>query len=147
MAAPSKKSAPTIMGRPEKYTQEWLAEEAKALREWVAKDGGLYIGSFARQRGYGRQRLSEFVEKNKDFADAMDEAQLWQEEKFLTKGLNREWDSAQVRYTMARVCGDRWKNSWDKEDKDVKSSDMLEFLASLMAQAKAKDKPDANSGT
>ena len=103
-------------GRPPKYTQEWIENEAHELRQWVKKDGGIYIGSFARQRGYGRQRLLEFEKKSTEFSVAMEEARMWQEEKFLEKALTKEWDSAQVRYTMARVCGPEWRSSWDKED-------------------------------
>ena len=52
--------------------------------------------------------------------DAMEKARTWQENKFLKNGLTREWDAAQVRYTMARVCGDIWKASYDREDSDSK---------------------------
>lgn len=105
-------------GQPEKYTLEWIENEADILREWVANDGGLYIGSFARQRGYCRSRLCEFSKKSVKFSCAMDEARLWQEEKFLEKGLTKEWDATQVRYTMARVCGDIWKASYDREESE-----------------------------
>jgi hypothetical protein len=134
-------------GRPAIYDDERISQEAKALIEWTARDGGLYLDSFARQRGYSRQRLYEWEKSNIEFADALMHARAWQEEKFLTKGLNREWDATFTKYAMARVCGDKWKASWDKEDKEVKSTDVLEFLALLMAQAKGKDKPNADSGT
>lgn len=104
------------IGRPAKYTPEWIDEEAKALREWVAKDSGFYLGSFAKQRGYHRQRFPKFIELSKDFEDAYREAQQWQEEKFLNNALTRTWDSGFAKYAMARVCGDEWKNSWDKEE-------------------------------
>jgi hypothetical protein len=105
-------------GQPEKYTIEWIENEADVLREWIANDGGLYIGSFARQRGYSRSRLCEFCKVSNKFSCAMEEAKLWQEEKFLEKGLTKEWDATQVRYTMARVCGDIWKASYDREESD-----------------------------
>lgn len=116
MAAPRKSAPANPIGRPPKYTEEWISEEAKALHEFVAGDKGIYLGSFARQRGYGRQRLTEFEKKSVEFADAMEIARLWQEEKFLTKALTKEWDSAQVRHTMARVCGPEWKISWDQPE-------------------------------
>lgn len=103
----------TTSGKPPKYTEEWIREEAKILIAWVKKDEGFYLGDFAFERGYGWQRLSEFVKKSPEFADAMELAKQWQERKFLHNGLSKEWDSAQVRYTMARVCGDRWKASYD----------------------------------
>ena len=48
MAAPIKKSAG---GRPEKYTQEWLIEEAKALREWIVQPRSLWSKCLAYERG------------------------------------------------------------------------------------------------
>jgi len=107
---------PKKVGCPIRYTQEWIDNEATVLMDWVANDRGVYLGTFAFERGYGRQRLLDFEKKSTAFAVAMEHARNWQEQKFLTKGLTREWDSAQVRYTMARICGDIWKASYDKED-------------------------------
>lgn len=107
-------------GQPEKYTLEWVDKEADILLEWLKKDEGVYIGSFAYERGYAKQRLPEFCQKSVKFSEAMEKAKSWQEAKFLEKGLTREWDAAQVRYTMARVCGDIWKASYDREDSESK---------------------------
>lgn len=133
-------------GRPKIWTDEAIEEEADAMLEWIKDPKNLYIGVFAAQRGYNRARLSEFARGNKVFARAYDEAKQWQENVMLTNGLTRLWDPGFTSKAMARVCSDDWKNSWDKEEKDVKSSDLLDFLASLMSQAKSKDKPDANAG-
>lgn len=103
-------------GRPAKYTDEWIAEEAIALHKWVIEDKGNYIGSFAKQRGYHRRRIPEFVNKSKEFALAYEEAQQWQEEKFLMNALTRTWDPGFTAKAMARVCGDEWRNSWDREE-------------------------------
>ena len=118
---------PGKSGQPEKYTAEFIENEAHALRRFIKSDHGIYIGSFARERGFSRQRLMEFCQKSVIFSDAMEEARQWQEEKFLRMGLTKVWDSAQVRYTMARVCGDMWKASFDKEesDKDVTLNVMI----------------------
>ena len=105
-------------GPPKLYTAEFIANEAKELRKFIKSDHGIYIGSFAKERGFSRQRLAEFCKESPLFSDAMEEARQWQEEKFLRMGLTKEWDSAQVRYTMARVCGDMWKTSFDKEEAD-----------------------------
>ena len=108
----------TNPGPPKLYTVAYIDNEANELRKFIDSGHGLYIGSFARERGYSPQRLSEFCKESSLFSDAMEEAKAWQEEKFLLMGLTREWDSAQVRYTMARVCGDKWKASFDKEEAD-----------------------------
>ncbi len=125
MAAPKKKTAPSntpkLIGRPTKYTDEWIAAEAIALKKWLEDDKGIFIGTFARERGYGMQRLSEFAEKSEPFSDAMEFAKAWQTEKLLVGALTRAFDPGQVRYTMARICDPIWKNSWDKDDdsKDI----------------------------
>lgn len=100
-------------GRPKIWTDEAIEEEANALLEFIAKDGGLYINTFCRQRRFNPDRLQEWARSNEVFASALSEAKVWQEEKFLQKGLNREWDSGFTRYAMARTCGDKWKASYD----------------------------------
>lgn len=105
-------------GRPKKYTDEWIEEEAEALLKWIEKDEGIYLGDFTYERGYSRARLTEFAEKSKCFSDALENARHWQERKLLRGGLLKGMDATQVRYTMARLCGDIWKNSFDREDSD-----------------------------
>src|SRR3990167_7139023 len=107
-------------GRPVIYDDERMEEEANALLEWISVDGEnkIYLGSFARSRGYDRHRLSEFARDNKVFSAAYKLAKAWQEEKFIRYGLTRVWDATFTDRVMARVCGDEWKNSWDQpEDK------------------------------
>jgi hypothetical protein len=122
MAAPTKKSAPSkslsspIMGRPLIYTEEIIKQEADALKEWIKDPKNVYIGVFAAQRGYNRQRLSEFARDNKYFSDAYHEAIQWQENMFVQNALTRTWDSAFTSKAMARVCRPEWKNSWDREE-------------------------------
>lgn len=108
----------TTNGRPKLWTDDAIENEAAALIEWIKGDNGLYLDSFARQRGYSRQRLYEWEKTNNVFADALMHARAWQEEKFLTKGLNREWDATFTKYAMARVCGDRWKASYESANTD-----------------------------
>lgn len=105
-------------GQPPVFTSERIEQEALALLEWIQTDAEhkIYIGSFAKSRGYCRQRLSEFARDNKVFEDAYKLAKQWQEEKFIRNGLTRVWDSTFTARVMARVCGPEWKNSWDKED-------------------------------
>ena len=113
-----KKPRKEPFGRPIKYTAEWLKEEAQALIEWIEKDEGIYLGDFAYERGYARTMLPDFASTSKDFFDALELARNWQERKLLTNGLLKNFDATQVRYTMARLCGDIWKNSYDREESD-----------------------------
>jgi hypothetical protein len=104
-------------GRPKIYDDERIEEEAAALLEWIKVDGEhkIYIGSFAKERGYDRAQLSEFARNNDIFSRAYRMAKQWQEEKFIRNGLTRTWDSAFTARVMARVCSDEWKNSWDTD--------------------------------
>lgn len=110
------------IGRPEKYTDEWCAEEAKALMSWVEQDKEfnddkkIYLGSFALERGYHRKRIAEFAQKSKEFASAYEFAQNWQTTKFIRNALIRKWDPGFTQYVMARVCAPEWKKAWDKEE-------------------------------
>ena len=103
-------------GRPEIYTDEWLEKEADILLKWLEEGNGIYLGSFARSRGYDRHRLPEFANQSKVFSAAYRQAKAWQEEKFMINGLTRLWDPGFTSKCMARVCGDEWKNSWDREE-------------------------------
>lgn len=100
-------------GRPKIWDDDAIEEEANALLEFIAKDEGLYLNTFCRKRKLDPDRLAEWARSNEVFNGALKEAKAWQEEKFLQKGLNREWDSGFTRYAMARTCGDKWKASYD----------------------------------
>ena len=114
MVSPPKRSK---AGQPPIYTDAVIEAYADKLLEFIKADEGIYINSFCIKEKIHRQRLSEWEKINERFSDAMEAARAWQEEKFLRMALTKEWDSAQVRYTMARVCGDRWKASWDVPEK------------------------------
>jgi hypothetical protein len=124
-------------GRPLIYDDERIEEEAAALLEWIKvdSDAKLYIGSFARERGYDRARLSEFARANNVFARAYALAKMWQEEKFIRNGLNRSWDAGFTSKVMARVCGDEWKNSWDK---DTANENIAALATAVMNYATAQ---------
>lgn len=132
-------------GRPIFWDDDAIENEAAALLEWIKSPSSYYIGVFAENRGYNRARLQEFARDNKVFAVAYDKAKQWQENTFIMNGLTKTWDSTFTARIMARVCGPEWRNSWDKDDKDTKSSDLLEFLAQLMQQAKGKLNADSGA--
>lgn len=110
------------VGRPEKYSEEWLIEEAKALRDWIDQDKEflddkkIYLGNFAFERGYHRKRIAEFAEKSKEFSSAYEFAQNWQITKFIKNALSKKWDPGFTQYVMARVCSPEWRKSWDQPE-------------------------------
>lgn len=100
------------MARPKKYTQEFLAKEAKALLAWMkAHEEHLWLGSFAAERGYSRQRLSEFAGKSEEFADAYSLAKTIQEAGIVQGGLGNRLNAKVVVFTLKNVAG--WRDTKD----------------------------------
>lgn len=118
MAAPRKSAMPNPVGRPEKYTKEWLVEEAKALREWISQPRNLWLKGFAYERGYSPKRLTEFIEKSSEFSESMSYAKDYQEKKFIDGAISKEMGMDFIKYFMPRMLKDRpeWKNSWDQPE-------------------------------
>jgi len=126
-------------GRPEKYTEEWLSEEAAALCKWASEPDNLWLKGFAYERGYQPQRLHEFAEKSKEFSLAMHHAKDQQEKKFILGALNKSMGMDFVKYFMPRMLKDRpeWKNSWDaaKEPSQADTSALIDYLLKQAKQS------------
>jgi hypothetical protein len=99
-------------GAPAVYTDEWLREEAQRFREWMKQPDSLFLKSFAIERGYSPQRLSEFAEKSPEFAEALVFAKGWQEAKLVTLGLWGRLNSAMTKFVLLNC------HSWKEEIKD-----------------------------
>lgn len=110
-----------IIGRPEKWTQELLEIEAKALREWVVQPRSLWLKGFAYERGYKPQNLTEFAAKSMAFSEALEFAKDEQERKFIYGAWSKEMDMAFVKHFMPRMLRDRpeWKTSWDQIEEKI----------------------------
>lgn len=96
------------MGRDEKYTDEFLENLAKELIEWIEKNDNFWLGDFAFQRGFSRQRLSEFEKKNEVFADAYKRAKDMQESKLVRLGLSKKNNSSMAIFALKNVAG--WRD-------------------------------------
>jgi len=99
-------------GRPEKYTKEYIENEAEEFLKWIKLPKSIYFKRFAINRGYHPNRLSEFAEMNERFSGVYEIAREWQEVRLTEGGLSRELDSSFTKFVMAKVCG--WK-----EEKNV----------------------------
>lgn len=58
-------------GRPKKYTQEFIDNEAKALNEWIQNNSNIFIEDFCWLRGYHEARITEFQKENEKFSEAL----------------------------------------------------------------------------
>jgi hypothetical protein len=99
-------------GAPAVYTEEWLREEALRFREWMKQPDSLFLKSFAIERGYSPQRLTEFAEKSPEFAEALAFAKSWQEAKLVTLGLWGRLNSSMTKFVLLNC------HSWKEEIKD-----------------------------
>lgn len=92
-------------GAPEKYTQAWIEKEAKAFLEWMKLPDSIFIKSFAIERGYSPQRLSEFAEKSHVFSEVYKMAKEWQEAKLVNYGLFNKTNCGMTKFVLANHHG------------------------------------------
>jgi len=77
-------------GRPKKYTDEWIDNEADVFEAWLAKQAKkpiFWYKEFVRMRGYRPEYISEWGHKNKKFSKVLNSAKALQEEKLAMGGL------------------------------------------------------------
>lgn len=116
-APPGNKNAIGNRGQPKRiYTPERLAEEAKALREWIVQPDNFYLKDFAHHRGYDPARIDEHSDSSVEFAQALSFAKDKQESKFFHNAWKKEMGMDCVKYFMPRMLQDRpeWKAAWDQ---------------------------------
>ena len=75
------------MGRPVKYTVEFIENEGSELLKWMDSDpvNNWWLKGFCIQRGYAPQRFDDWQAKNAFFAECLKLAKAKQEE-YLIKG-------------------------------------------------------------
>lgn len=92
-------------GAPQKYTDSWIEQEAEAFRQWMQLPESIFFKSFAIERGYSPQRLTEFAEKNKVFSEVFKLAKDWQESKLINCGLFNKTNSGMTKFVLANHHG------------------------------------------
>ncbi len=98
-------------GRPVIYDEKFFEGECNALEEWINDDENemIFLNEFIFSRGYSKQRISEFCEKNKRFSELVILAKDRQENKMLVGALTRKYDGNFTKFIMPRLCGDHWQ--------------------------------------
>ena len=98
-------------GRPVIYDDAFLEKECDALEEWINDDENemIFLNEFIFKRGYSKQRISEFCEKNKRFSELVQLAKERQENKLISGALTRQYDAGFTKFVMPRLCGDHWQ--------------------------------------
>ena len=92
-------------GKPKYWTDERIDEEADAFWEWLQKRSSYWFTSFATERGYSHQRLTEWAAKNQKFADVYEYAKSWQQDRLAMGALTKTFDCSFTKFVMANTCG------------------------------------------
>lgn len=101
-------------GRPPVQTDSFIEKEADALIEWIKNPKNLYFKKFALERGYHSQRLSEFAQKNKRFAECLEKAKEWQEIRLVEGGLSNTHNASITKFVLQNC------HSWvDKQQSTI----------------------------
>ena len=95
----------TTSGAPMIYTDDWIKEEAQLFRKWMEKPDSMYFTSFATERGYCIQRLTEFADVNKEFSEALTYARSWQLNRLVNLGLRNEINSGLTKFVLQNNHG------------------------------------------
>lgn len=121
-------------GRPKKYTDEFIENEAIELEKWVEKPNSPWFEDFANQRGYPGEYLSRWAKINEKFHQAYEKAQSMQKGILVRGGLTAKFNPSFTKFVMANTCG------WSEKSEQKISGDAANPLAFLMQQIDGKSK-------
>ncbi|MCK4790637.1 MAG: hypothetical protein KAV87_43275 [Desulfobacteraceae bacterium] len=99
------------MGRPKKYTPEFIEGEAKALLEYAQSETIPFKKDFAVRRGYPSENLSRWAKENDEFYQALKRMEDVQETKLVKAMLMKKVDVTAAIFTLKNVAGWRDKRS------------------------------------
>ena len=92
-------------GRPTKYTKEFVDNEAELLEEWMKQPGNIVLNKFATERGYLRQRLTEFCEISEKFSDTFKKAKEWQENLLIENAVTKVFSDGFTKFILINNHG------------------------------------------
>lgn len=120
-------------GAPEKYSMEWIEQEAQHFLEWMKRPDSIFIKSFAVERGYHSNRLAEFAEKSVVFMGVYKLAKEWQESRLVNYSLFNK-----VNYGMTKFVLSNHHNYTEKQQVTGDAANPLSFLLQKV-DGKSKD--------
>lgn len=120
-------------GRPLEWTDSELDKLAERLEAYMADPEHFYIGGFNVQEGITRQMSIDFCLRHKGFKDAFARAQDVQEQRLVSKALDRTHDGNFTRFVLAN------RNGW-RERTEIAGdpqAPLVQLLASVDGRSKA----------
>lgn len=112
-----------LAGRPKKYTDSFIENEALELEQWLTKPNSPWFEDFANQRGYSAEYLSRWAKTNERFNQAYEKAQSLQKSILVRGGLTNKFNPSFTKFVMSNTCG--WS---DKQEQKI-SGDAVNPLA------------------
>jgi hypothetical protein len=78
-------------GRPKKYTQEFIENEADLLEEWMKKKENIFMEDFCLERRYDTDQLSIWAKENEKFSGTYKRFQMKQRSTLFKGGLSKKF--------------------------------------------------------
>lgn len=103
-------------GRPPKWTDERIEEEARALEEWLKEEQNFLFMEFCYFRKIGPEWPSRLAKKNEKFMQAYEQARLKQQIVMIKNGLFKQFDSSLSKWFLQ--CNYKWKEDTDTSGLD-----------------------------
>jgi len=94
------------------YTDEYLDKLVIILLAWIKKPKNYWLGKFAEQQGFSRNRLAEFATRHDGFSAAYELAKQSQENKIVAMGMKATHPTFHI-FTLKNVAGWRDKTEID----------------------------------
>ena len=102
--------------RPKKYTSKYISKLAKKLLVWIQSPENFWLGEFAVENGFHRQRLSEFADQNQEFSEALKKASQVQENRIVKGAMAGVFNSTFCIFTLKNIAG--WRDAHEITGKD-----------------------------
>jgi hypothetical protein len=78
-------------GRPKRYDEKFIEEEADHLEKWMEKKENIFIEDFCLERGYSYNRAVEWSKTNEKFSVTYDRFQMKQRVALFKGGLSKKF--------------------------------------------------------
>lgn len=112
-------------GRPRKWTDELIEQEADAFEQWMERPDSIWYEDFCLGRGYPPDNLIRWAKENEKFCTVYRKSQIWQKSKLIRGGLLNTYNAGFTKFVMGNTCG--WA---DKQHATISgdSSNPLTFI-------------------
>ena len=85
------------------WTKEKIDGLADELIEWIKDEKNMWLGEFAVQHGFSRERMTELARENEKFREAFRIAKSYQESRLVIGGLTKKYDSSFTKFVLHNV--------------------------------------------